>query len=96
VWESFLAGREAYRQAAQAGFTKTFIPVFYGGPGLTALDTAIAAEELSRVDVNLPTTMLANGLALYPVIHYGTTEQKEGYSQTHTKLNELTTCGAPK
>ena len=63
AWESFLAGREAYRQTAQAGFTKSFIPVFYGGGGLTVLDIAIAAEELSRVDVNIPTTMLANGLA---------------------------------
>jgi alkylation response protein AidB-like acyl-CoA dehydrogenase len=67
AWESFLASREAYRQTAQAGFTKSFIPVFYGGAGLTALDIAIAAEELSRVDVNIPTTMLAHGLALYPV-----------------------------
>lgn len=30
AWESFLAGREAYRQTALAGFTKSFIPVFYG------------------------------------------------------------------
>lgn len=79
AWEAFLAGREAYRQTAQAGFTKSFIPVFYGGAGLTTLDIAIAAEELSRADVNIPTAMLANGLALYPVIHYGTPEQKEHF-----------------
>ena len=79
AWESFLAGREAYRQTAQAGFAKSFIPVFYGGAGLTVLDIAIAAEELSRADVNIPTTMLANGLALYPIIHYGTPEQKEHF-----------------
>jgi alkylation response protein AidB-like acyl-CoA dehydrogenase len=79
AWESFLASREAYRQTAQAGFTKALIPVFYGGGGLTALDFAIAAEELCRVDVNIPTTLLANGLALYPVIHYGTAEQKEHF-----------------
>jgi alkylation response protein AidB-like acyl-CoA dehydrogenase len=79
AWESFLASREAYRQAAQAGFTKSFIPVFYGGAGLTVLDIAIASEELCRVDVNVPTTMLGTGLALYPVIHYGTPEQKEHF-----------------
>jgi alkylation response protein AidB-like acyl-CoA dehydrogenase len=79
AWESFLASREAYRQMAQAGFTKSFIPVFYGGGGLTVLDLAIAAEELSRIDVNLPTTMLGHGLALYPIIHYGTPEQKEHF-----------------
>lgn len=79
AWESFLAGREAYRQLAKAGFTRSFIPVLYGGAGLPVLDIAIAAEELSRVDVNVPTTLLAHGLALYPVIHYGTPEQKEHF-----------------
>jgi len=33
AWESFLAGREAYRQMAKAGFTRSFIPVAYGGAG---------------------------------------------------------------
>jgi nitroalkane oxidase len=78
-WESFLASREAYRQIALAGFTKAFIPADYGGAGFPLLDIAIASEELARVDVNVPTTMLANGLALYPVIHYGTPEQKERF-----------------
>jgi len=76
-WESFLAGREAYRQMAKAGFTRCFIPVAYGGTGLPTVDIAIAAEELSRVDLNVPTAMLSCGLALHPVIHYGRPEQKE-------------------
>ena len=46
-WESFLAGREAYREMAHAGFTKSFIPVEYGGAGFSMLDFAIAAEELT-------------------------------------------------
>lgn len=79
AWESFLASREAYRQLALAGFTKAFIPADHGGTGFGMVDIAIAAEELSRVDVNVPTTMLANGLALYPVIHYGTPEQEERF-----------------
>jgi nitroalkane oxidase len=76
-WESFLAGREAYRQMAKAGFTRCFIPVAYGGAGLSTVDIAIAAEELCRVDLNVPTAMLSCGLALHPVIHYGRPEQKE-------------------
>jgi nitroalkane oxidase len=79
AWEAFRASREAFRQLAQAGFTRSFIPVAYGGGGLTLLDMAIAAEELSCVDVNVPTTLLGNSLALYPVIHYGTPEQKERF-----------------
>ena len=78
-WESFLAGREAYREMARAGFTKSFIPAEYGGAGFSMLDFAIAAEELTRVDVNVPTTLLGSGLGLQPVIQYGTAEQKERF-----------------
>jgi nitroalkane oxidase len=79
AWDAFLAGREAYREMAKAGFTTSFIPAAYGGAGLGMVETAIAAEELCRVDVNLPTTMLACGLALYPLIHYGSESQKERF-----------------
>jgi alkylation response protein AidB-like acyl-CoA dehydrogenase len=77
AWEAFLAGREAYREMAKAGFTHSFIPTEYGGGGFSMLDFALAAEELTRVDVNVPTTLLATGLGLQPVIQYGTDEQKE-------------------
>ena len=63
----------------RAGFTKSFIPAEYGGAGFSMLDFAIAAEELTRVDVNVPTTLLASGLGLQPVIQYGTAEQKERF-----------------
>jgi alkylation response protein AidB-like acyl-CoA dehydrogenase len=76
-WASFLAGREAYREMARAGFTSSFIPTEYGGGGFSMLDFAIAAEELTRVDVNVPTTLLGSGLGLQPVIQHGTPEQKE-------------------
>jgi alkylation response protein AidB-like acyl-CoA dehydrogenase len=79
AWESFLAGREAYREMARAGFTKSFIPVDYGGAGFSMIDFALAAEELSRVDVNVPTTLLGSGLALQPIIQHGTPEQKERF-----------------
>jgi Acyl-CoA dehydrogenase, N-terminal domain len=68
-WESFLAGRQAYREMAHAGFTKSFIPAGYGGAGFGMVDLAIAAEELTRVDVNVPTTAghRAGAAACYPV-----------------------------
>ena len=64
---------------AHAGFTKSFIPAEYGRAGFPMLDFAIAAEELTRVDVNVPTTLLATGLGLQPVIQYGSPEQKERF-----------------
>ncbi|MDN5861053.1 MAG: acyl-CoA dehydrogenase family protein, partial [Pseudonocardia sp.] len=76
-WEAFLAGREGYREMAKAGFTKSFIPTEYGGGGFSMLDFAIAAEELSRVDISVPTTLLGSGLGLQPIIQHGTAEQKE-------------------
>lgn len=76
-WEAFLAGREAYRAMAKAGFTASFIPAEFGGGGFSMLDFAIAAEELSRVDINVPTTLLASGLGLQPIIQHGTAEQKQ-------------------
>lgn len=76
-WEAFLAGREGYREMGKAGFTKSFIPTEYGGAGFTAVDFAIAAEELARVDINVPTTLLGSGLGLQPIIQHGTAEQKE-------------------
>lgn len=79
AWGAFLASREAFRQMARAGFTKLFIPADYGGAGMALIDIAIAAEELSYFDLNLPTTLLGHGLALYPVIHYGTPAQKERF-----------------
>ena len=79
AWGAFSATREAFRQLAQAGFATAFIPAEDGGGGLSLLDLAIAAEELSRADVNVPTTFLGNGLALYPVIHYGSPEQKQRF-----------------
>ena len=94
-WESFLAGREAYRQMAKAGFTRCFIPVAYGGAGLSTVDIAIAAEELCRVDLNVPTAMLSCGLALHPVIHYGRPEQKEHLLRPYADDTEgdlLATC----
>jgi alkylation response protein AidB-like acyl-CoA dehydrogenase len=78
-WESFLAGREAYREMAHAGFTHSFIPAEYGGTGFSMIDFALAAEELSRVEINVPTTLLGCGLGLQPVIQHGTPEQKERF-----------------
>jgi alkylation response protein AidB-like acyl-CoA dehydrogenase len=76
-WDAFVATREAYREMAHAGFTKCFIPKQYGGLGFSMIDTALAAEELARVDLNVATTLLGSGLGLQPIIQYGTEEQKQ-------------------
>jgi alkylation response protein AidB-like acyl-CoA dehydrogenase len=77
--QAFYAQRDVYTEFAKAGFTKSFIPVDDGGLGFGTLEFAIAAEELARVDVNVPTTLLANGLAIQPVIQFGTDEQRQRF-----------------
>jgi len=75
-WECFRRTRDVYRVAAKMGLTRGFIPEAYGGLGLGALDYAVAAEELVKVDLGVPSTILANGLALAPLIFFGSEAQK--------------------
>jgi nitroalkane oxidase len=75
-WECFRRTRDVYRKAAKLGLTRGFIPKEYGGLGLGALDYAVASEELVKVDLGVPATILANGLALAPLIYFGTETQK--------------------
>ena len=61
---------------AQAGFVHALFPKAYGGRGMSPLDFALAAEELTAVDINVPTTLLATGLGMEPILGFGTDEQK--------------------
>lgn len=57
-------------------------PKIYGGTGLSALDFALAAEELADVDIHVPTMPLATGLALEPRSGFGTpAQQRHGLAQ---------------
>lgn len=74
--ERFFATRPFYAQMANNGFVHALIPKAFGGQGLSSLDFALAAEELAAVDINVPTTLLATGLGLQPIIGFGNDEQK--------------------
>jgi alkylation response protein AidB-like acyl-CoA dehydrogenase len=56
------------------------IPQEYGGAALDTVSTAIVVEELSRVcaGVGLCVTV-HNGVSVYPVVKFGTDEQKKKY-----------------
>ena len=79
--EAFYSTRAPFREMAKAGFTKSFIPVADGGLGFGLVDFAIAAEELARVDVNVPTTLLGSGLGLQPVIQFGDAAKRKLFLQ---------------
>jgi nitroalkane oxidase len=84
-WECFQRTRPAFAEMAKAGFTAGFIPTEYGGAGFGCIEFALAAEELTRVEVGVPTTLLGHGLALQPVIQFGTPEQKERFLRPFTE-----------
>jgi alkylation response protein AidB-like acyl-CoA dehydrogenase len=74
--DRFAATKPFYAEMAAAGFVAALLPKRYGGTEMSSLDFAIAAEELSAVDINVPTTLLANGIGLEPLIRFGSDEQK--------------------
>lgn len=77
--QRFYAIRPFYEAMVCAGFLKGLLPAAIGGTGMSLLDLAIAAEELTAVDVNVPSALLATGLALQPLIRFGTADQCERF-----------------
>ncbi|MCQ4121019.1 acyl-CoA dehydrogenase family protein [Rhodococcus tibetensis] len=72
----FAAIKPFYQEMVDAGFVKALLPVEYGGTAMSSLDFAVAAEELARADINVPSALFGTGLGLQPIIHFGTAEQK--------------------
>lgn len=74
--DRFFATQPFYAKMAEAGFVAALFPKAYGGGGMSALDFALAAEELTAVDINVPTTLLGTGLGMEPILGFGTEAQK--------------------
>ena len=64
---------------AQSDFFGLFVPEEYGGMGKGCFELVIAVEELSRVCLGVSTTYAANALGTYPILLYGSEEQKKKY-----------------
>ncbi|HUJ77882.1 MAG TPA: acyl-CoA dehydrogenase family protein [Thermoplasmata archaeon] len=66
-----------YRKAHELGLMNLNIPVELGGSGLGLFDQCLIVEELARACAGMTTTIMANCLALEPLLLGGTAEQKE-------------------
>ena len=55
------------------------IPQEYGGMGTSLIDLCIATEEISRVDGGVATAYAASFLGMFPILLFGTEEQKQKY-----------------
>ncbi|BBY65060.1 acyl-CoA dehydrogenase family protein [Mycolicibacterium helvum] len=75
--DAFCAMRTAYREAATLGLTTMFLPKEYGGGGASNVDFLIAIEEMCAVDPGFPTILLVNGLALMPILWFGSDVHRE-------------------
>jgi alkylation response protein AidB-like acyl-CoA dehydrogenase len=64
---------------AQSDFFGINIPEEYGGMGLGGFEFCLAVEELSRACLGVSTTYAANALGTYPLMLYGSEEQKKKY-----------------
>jgi butyryl-CoA dehydrogenase len=70
---------EIMNTLAQADMFRVFIPQEYGGLGTGSLELCLVVEELSRVCLGVSTTYAANALGTYPILLFGTEEQKKKY-----------------
>ena len=72
--------KDTVRKLAELGLMGIVIPEEYGGSGMDFVSLAIAVEEISRACATTGViTAVNNSLAAYPILIYGTEEQKKKY-----------------
>jgi acyl-CoA dehydrogenase len=68
---------EIYRKAFELGLMNLNVPTEYGGSGLAVLEACLIVEELAQACGGMTTSVIANCLALEPILLGGSPEQKE-------------------
>jgi alkylation response protein AidB-like acyl-CoA dehydrogenase len=70
---------EIMKVLADTDLFGVYIPEEYGGLGGGVFDLCLVVEELSRVCSGVAVTYAASGLGTFPLLQYGTEEQKQKY-----------------
>ena len=73
------ADPEIFKVFAQSDLYSLCIPEEYGGMGGGLLDLCIATEEISRVDGGVAASYAASFLGMFPILLFGTEEQRKKY-----------------
>lgn len=68
---------EVMRKAWELGLMNLNIPTEYGGSGLGLLDQCLIVEELAHACAGMTTSVIANCLALEPILLGGSPEQRQ-------------------
>ncbi len=71
--------RDIMKAIAQADLYSLFIPEEYGGLGKKSLELCIVVEELSKACLGVATTYASSALGTYPILLYGSEEQKKKF-----------------
>ena len=77
------------KKAWELGLMNTCIPQAYGGTGFGALDSVNISECLAYGCMGMNTVMMANDLALLPIVLGGSEEQKKKFLTPFTKEFKL-------
>ena len=86
--------REIVEKMAAKGWLGLPYPKEYGGAGKDVLSYAIAVEELSRVDGSVGVILSAHvSLGTYPIMAFGTEEQKKKYGVPLAKGEKIGAFG---
>ena len=74
-----------YNKAWDEGYLQALVPKEYGGPGKNQIEEAVVCEEMAWGCAGLYTSIMANGLAMTPILIAGSEAQKKKWL---TKLIE--------
>ncbi len=66
-----------YNKAWELGYLQSLVPKFCGGPGKNQVEEALICEEMAWGCGGLYTSIMANGLAITPILIAGSDEQKK-------------------
>ncbi len=70
---------EIMKVLAQSDLFGLYIPEEYGGFGGGSFENVLAVEELSRACIGVSVSFAASGLGAYPILLFGSEEQKKMY-----------------
>jgi len=84
---------EIVKDLAQADMFRIFVPEEYGGLGGRTFETCLAIEQLAYGCIAVTTTYAACALGGYPIVMYGSHEQKEKYLPSIASGEKLAAFG---
>ena len=84
---------EIVKDLAQADMFRLFVPEEYGGFGGSTMDVCIAVEQLAYGCIAVTTTYAASALGSYPILLFGSEEQKQRYLPSIASGEKLAAFG---